>query len=89
VWREAMNLFEVILAASFVTLILVIVAAIKFATWSYRVIALVALAAFFFALYQFQTGLYHPATLILTVFLNGLIVVRIFLNQRKFNRRPH
>jgi uncharacterized membrane protein len=82
-----MNLFPVILAANFLTLVVVIVAAIKFATWSYRVIALVALAAFLFALYQFQTGTYQLATLILTALLDGLIAARIFINRRKFKRR--
>ena len=82
-----MDLFPVILAANFVTLIVVIVAAIKFASWSYRVIAFVALAAFLFALYQFQTGVYQPAALMFGTILNFVIALRVFLNWRKFRRR--
>ena len=82
-----MDLFPVILAANFVTLIVVIVAAIKFASWSYRLIALVALAAFLFALYQFQSGIYQPGALMIATVLDVLIALRIVLNWRRFKRR--
>lgn len=82
-----MDMFPVILAANFVTLIVVIFAAIKFATWSYHVIALVALAAFLFALYQFQTGVYQPAALMIATILDFLLALRIVLNWRRFKRR--
>jgi len=54
-----------ILAANLLT----IIAAIKFPSWSYQLIGLVARGAFLFALYQFQARIYHPATLILTALL--------------------
>ena len=82
-----MKLLPVILAANFVTLVITIIAAIKFASWSYRLIALVALAAFLSALYQFQTGSYQPATLALTALLVLLIIVRAFANLSSLGRR--
>ena len=82
-----MKLLPVILAANFVTLVITIIAAIKFASWSYRLIALVALAAFLSALYQFQTGNFQPATLVLTALLVLLIIVRAFANWSSLGRR--
>jgi len=82
-----MKLILLILAANFLALILTIIAAIKFPSWSYKLIGLVALGAFLFALYQFQAGIYHPATFILTNLLNGLLVMRVLVNRRKFKRR--
>jgi len=82
-----MKLIILILAANFLTLVLTIIAAIKFPSWSYKLIGLVALGAFLSALYQFQAGIYHPATLILTALLNGLMTMRVLVNRRKFKRR--
>jgi hypothetical protein len=82
-----MNLIILIMAANFLTLVLTIIAAIKFPSWSYQFIGLVALGAFLFALYQFKAGSYHPATLILTTLLNGLMAMRVLVNRRKFKRR--
>lgn len=82
-----MKLLPVILAANFVTLVITIIAAIKFASWSYRLIALVALAAFLSALYQFQTGCYQPTTLVLTAVLVLLIIVCAFDNWSSLGRR--
>lgn len=82
-----MKLLPVILAANFATLVITIIAAIKFTSWSYRLIALVALAAFLSALYQFQTGNYQPATLVLTALLVLLIIVRAFANWSNVGRR--
>jgi hypothetical protein len=76
-----------ILAANFLTLVLTIIAAIKFPSWSYQLIGLVALGAFLFALYQFQAGIYHPATFILTTFLNGLLAMRVLVNRQRFKHR--
>jgi hypothetical protein len=82
-----MKLIVVILAANLLTLVLTIIAAIKVPSWSYQLIGLVALGAFLFALYQFQAGIYHPVTLILTALLNGLMTMRLLVNRRKFKRR--
>ena len=82
-----MKLLPVILAANFVTLVITIIAAIKFTSWSYRLIALVAIAAFLSALYQFLTEGYQPATLLLTALLVLLIILRAFANWSSLGRR--
>ena len=84
---KLMELLPVILLANFVAMVITIIAAIKCASWSYRLIALVALVAFLFALYQFQAGSYQPASLVLSALLNFLIIIRVFANRRSFRRR--
>jgi hypothetical protein len=82
-----MKVIILILAANLLTLVLTIIAAIKSPSWSYQLIGLVALGAFLLALYQFQSGIYHPATLILTALLNGLMAMRVIVNRRRFKQR--
>jgi hypothetical protein len=72
-----MSLFPVILAANFVTFLATVIAAIRFPTWSYRLIGVVALCAFLLALHQFVTGQYHPAALLFTALSAGLITLRV------------
>ncbi len=82
-----MKLFPLILASNFITLVITIIAAIKFRSWSYRLIGLAALAAFLFALCQFQTENYHPATLVFTAIVVWLIAVRVFVNFWRYRSR--
>ena len=49
-------------------------------------IGVTTLAAFLFSLYQFQTGRYHPATLVFTTIVVWLITVRVFINRRRYLR---
>jgi hypothetical protein len=82
-----MTLFTVILAANFVTMIVTVIAAIKFPLWSYRLIGFVALCAFLFALHQFVTGQYHHGVLLFSALSAGLITVRVLANFWT-SRRP-
>ena len=75
-----MTLFPIILAANFLTLIVTVIAAIKFPSWSYRLIGLVALCGFLFALHQFVTGQYHSGVLLFSALSAGLITVRVLAN---------
>jgi hypothetical protein len=86
-YGNVMNLFPLVLAANDVTLVIAIIAAIKFRLWSYRSIGLAALAAFMFSLYQFETGRYHPATLVLTAIVVCLITARVFVNFWRYGRK--
>lgn len=81
-----MNLFPLILAANFITLVITIVAAIKFRSWIYQFIGLTALTAFLFSLYQFQTRGSHPATPLFTILVVLLITVRVLINRRRYRR---
>jgi len=75
-----MKLYIVILAANFVTSVITVVTAIKFPSWSFRLIGLVALCAFLLALHQFATGKYHAGALLFSAFSAGLITVRVLAN---------
>jgi hypothetical protein len=46
-----------------------------------------ALAAFMFALYQVQTGRYHPAVLVFTAIVLCLITARVFVNFWRYGRK--
>jgi hypothetical protein len=81
------TLFPVILGANIVTLIVTVIAAIKFPSWSYRLIGLVALCPFLFALDQYVTGQYHPGVLLFSALSAGLITVRVLTNFWP-SRRP-
>jgi hypothetical protein len=82
-----MNLYIVILGSTFVTLVVTIIAAIKFPSWSYRLIGLVALCAFLFAVHQFMTRQYHPGALLFSAVSAGLITVRVLANFWRSHRR--
>ena len=77
-----MKLLLIILAANLLTLVITIMAAIKSALWSYRSIALAALAACLFSLYQVQTGTIQPLSLLFTTIVIALVTFRVFANWR-------
>jgi predicted ferric reductase len=84
-----MTLFPIILAANFMTLVMTVIAAIKYPTWSYRLIGLVALCTFLFALHQFLTGQYQGLALLLSALSVFLITVRVLVNFWKSKwRKP-
>jgi hypothetical protein len=82
-----MNLHIVILGTNFATLVITVIAAIKVPAWSYRLIGLVALCAFLFALHQFMTRQYHPGALLFSALSAGLITVRVLANFWRSRRR--
>ena len=82
-----MTLFPIILAANLITLVTTVIAAIKYPTWSYRVIALVALCTFLFALHQFLTGQDQIVALLLSALSVVLITVRVLVNFWKSRPR--
>ena len=79
-----MALFVMILVANLFTLLMTVIAAIRFPSWSYRLLGMVSLVAALFAFHQLVTGRYHPATLIVSALLSGLIILRVAMNWMKF-----
>ena len=84
---RTMILFVAILGASLVTLAIAVTAAIKFPTWSYRLIGLVSLLAFLFALHQFTTRDYSRGALFFSGLSAGLITLRVIVNYWRSRRR--
>ncbi len=81
-----MTLFPVIFAAKLRDLLATVIVAIRFPTWSYRLIGVVALCALLVALHQFVTGQYHPAALLFTALSAGLITLRVMANYWRSRR---
>lgn len=81
------TLFLVILLANSATLLLIVIAAIKFPSWSYRLIGIVSLAAFLLSVHQCATEKYQPATLVLSALSSGLITLRVAANLKKYPGR--
>jgi hypothetical protein len=79
------TLFLLILVANSVTLLITVIAAVRFPSWSYRFLGIVSLVAALFALHQVVTGRYHPATLIFSALSSGLITLRVATNWMKFS----
>ena len=80
-----MTLLLMILVANLVTLLITVIAAIRFPSWSYRFLVVVSLVSTLFSLHQFVTGKYHLATLILSALLLGLLTLRGATNWRKLS----
>jgi hypothetical protein len=68
------------------TLVMTVIAAIKYPTWSYRLIGLVALCTFLFALHQFLTEQYQGLALLLSALSVVLISARVLVNFWKSRR---
>jgi len=81
------QLFGIVLMANLVTLLITVVAAIKYPSWSYRLIGIVALGAFLYALHQAMTGQYHPGALLLTGLSSLLIACQVIVNWWRFRHR--
>ena len=82
-----LTLFRVILLANAVTMIIIIIAAIKRPTWRYRVIGVVAVCAFIAALHQVLTAQFTLTALALTALVVLLIAIRVLLNLGTLHKK--
>jgi hypothetical protein len=82
-----MSAFELTLLADSVTLVTVVVAAIRRRSWAYGLIAVIAAGATGFALHQMISGQGNVLTLIITGVLLAAVTFRTALERRSVHPR--